>query len=153
MHGTWHSGPEDNITVHYQFKTFIRAAAVDTLIFKTLHKESWDLAWVSSGEWGSYTSAGPKWTKEETVFFLTRLAAAYPGIALISADSSYTAPCRFFMDATRAWVKKTNSRFFFFEERDIVVSGAHNKIPELHGHLGTMTDTIVRAVFAGLCGL
>ena len=152
MSGEWRSDPDLNITVHYQFKTFVRAPPVDNLIFKTLKHSHWDLVWLSTGEWGSYKQEGPKWTKEEAVVLMKRLQASFGGVVLLSGDSSYTAPCKFFIDAAREYAAKHHSRMFVFEERDLVIAGKQKRVVEGHGHLGAITDAVVRGVFGVLCG-
>jgi hypothetical protein len=150
MHGTWQSGDEKlNVTVHYQFKTYIRAPPVDSLIVKNLKHAHWDLAWISSGEWGSFNQQGPIWTRKEAEDFLLKLSREFKGLIIVSGDSSYIAPCRFFLETARELGLK--ERIFVFDERDLVRAGRREKVEEGHGHLGALTEAFVRAVLGVLC--
>jgi len=52
QNGTWRSSPALNVTVHFQFKTYLKTRAVDAVIRRTITQMGpWDLVWLGSGEW------------------------------------------------------------------------------------------------------
>lgn len=147
----------DNETlIHYQFKTYILAPAVDNHIYSTLKSTSskpWDIIWVESGEWGSWGSAYEREhsTARESQDFLRRLLRSTSGWVVVSGNSKYTEQNLIFLNAAKKLTERYGERLFVFDQKQIITEGRKRSIPEAHGYYGTMTDVMVRIFFALVC--
>ena len=91
MHAEWRSKDRFNITLHYQFKTYISAPGVDQHIFKTLKASHYDAVLLSSGEWGTYNDDLNAFdAKDLFEAFLKELDQAYKGVVVFNYDADYS---------------------------------------------------------------
>jgi hypothetical protein len=137
-----HFDEEYNITLHFQFKTYLESPIVDKIIQDDLQKEFWDMVFFSACEWGAAFNR-----KESTPHiefsnrFLESFTQWYDGFIVASVDPGYSRTCRTFNEAVLDSDKKLKKGgILVFDKTPLLDVRSDQSMDEGHGNEGPIVS-------------
>lgn len=126
---------EFNITIHYQFKTYVRAEAVDEVIIHDIQKEHWDMVYYSTCEWGHSPRGYKNFNRDRVELadeFHKLLFPKYKGLMITSNYPSYSRSCA----GVKESVEKSNEGVVLFDKTPVLKAATRARLNIGHGHSG-----------------